>query len=50
MSLFIAGMSFPNPGDYAAAKAAIFMASLFAAVVGALILWTNEPTPAFNEK
>jgi NhaA family Na+:H+ antiporter len=50
MSLFIAGMSFPNPGDYAAAKVAIFLASLIAAVVGALILWPSEPTPAHNKK
>jgi NhaA family Na+:H+ antiporter len=50
MSLFIAGMSFPNPGDYAAAKVAIFLASLIAAVAGALILWPSEPTPASNEK
>jgi NhaA family Na+:H+ antiporter len=49
MSLFIAGMSFPNPADYAAAKIAIFLASLIAAAVGALILWTNEPTPAMDE-
>jgi NhaA family Na+:H+ antiporter len=50
MSLFIAGMSFSNPGDYAAAKIAIFLASLIAAVVGAIILWPSEPTPASNEK
>jgi NhaA family Na+:H+ antiporter len=39
MSLFIAGMSFPDPADYAAAKIAIFLASLIAAAIGALILW-----------
>ena len=50
MSLFIAGMSFPNQGDYAAAKIAIFLASLIAAVVGAIILWPSKPTPALNEK
>lgn len=38
MSLFIAGEAFPNPVDYAAAKIAIFIASLIAAVLGTSIL------------
>ena len=38
MSLFIAGQAFPNAADYAAAKIAIFVASLIAAVLGATIL------------
>jgi NhaA family Na+:H+ antiporter len=39
MSLFIAGEAFPDQADYAAAKMAIFLASLIAGVVGAVILW-----------
>jgi NhaA family Na+:H+ antiporter len=38
MSLFIAGEAFPNPADFAAAKIAIFIASLLAALIGAFIL------------
>jgi NhaA family Na+:H+ antiporter len=43
MSLFIAGAAFPDAGDFAAAKIAIFLASLTAAGVGVLILW-KKPT------
>jgi NhaA family Na+:H+ antiporter len=50
MSLFIAGMSFPDPADYAAAKIAIFLASMVAAAVGALILWPTAPLPEINEE
>lgn len=39
MSLFIAGIAFPDPAVYAASKIAIFLASLVAGVVGVLILW-----------
>jgi len=42
MSLFIAGMAFPNPADYAAAKIAVFIASLIAGVLGAAILWKRR--------
>jgi NhaA family Na+:H+ antiporter len=38
MSLFIAGRSFPVAEDFAAAKAAIFAASLVSAVVGCVLL------------
>jgi NhaA family Na+:H+ antiporter len=38
MSLFIAGQAFPDPADYAAAKIAIFIASLIAGVLGTAIL------------
>jgi NhaA family Na+:H+ antiporter len=38
MSLFIAGQAFP-PAEFAAAKIAIFLASLIAGGLGALILW-----------
>jgi len=47
MSLFIAGEAFPNPTDFAAAKIAIFTASLIAGVVGAAILWA---TPAATNR
>jgi NhaA family Na+:H+ antiporter len=46
MSLFIAGVAFPNPADYAAAKIAIFLASLIAGAGGVLILW---PKPEVKE-
>ena len=46
MSLFIAGVAFPDQSDYAAAKIAIFLASLIAGGLGALILW---PQPAASE-
>lgn len=39
MSLFIAGIAFPEPATYAAAKIAIFVASLIAGSCGLLILW-----------
>jgi NhaA family Na+:H+ antiporter len=38
MSLFIAGVAFPDRADYAAAKIAIFLASIAAGMVGVLIL------------
>ena len=39
MSLFIAGEAFPDPGIHAAAKIAIFIASLLAGIAGTLLLW-----------
>ena len=39
MSLFIAGVAFSDQADYAAAKIAIFLASLIAGAVRALVLW-----------
>jgi NhaA family Na+:H+ antiporter len=39
MSLFIAGQAFPLPNDFAAAKIAVFAASVLAAVIGVAILW-----------
>ncbi|AMV39487.1 Na+/H+ antiporter NhaA [Planctomyces sp. SH-PL62] len=39
MSLFIASVAFPDRADYAAAKIAIFLASLAAGAMGMLILW-----------
>jgi NhaA family Na+:H+ antiporter len=51
MSLFIAGAAFPNQADYAAAKIAIFLASIVAGLLGAAILWPRKaerssPRPA----
>lgn len=43
MSLFIAGQAFPNPADFAAAKVAIYLASLISAVSGLVILWRRGP-------
>jgi len=45
MSLFIAGQAFANPADYAAAKIAIFIASLIAAVLGTIILYPRRHEP-----
>lgn len=42
MSLFIAGEAFPEPADFAAAKIAIFTASLVAGVVGTAFLWPKR--------
>jgi NhaA family Na+:H+ antiporter len=42
MSLFIAGLAFPNAADYAAAKIAIFIASIIAAVLGTIILYPRR--------
>jgi NhaA family Na+:H+ antiporter len=39
MSLFIAGEAFPMASDFAAAKIAVFAASILSAAVGVLILW-----------
>jgi NhaA family Na+:H+ antiporter len=40
MSLFIAGQAFPEPADFAAAKIAVFAASILAALLGTLVLWS----------
>jgi NhaA family Na+:H+ antiporter len=42
MSLFIAGVAFPDQAVYAAAKVGIFFASLVAGGVGMLILWPRR--------
>lgn len=39
MSLFIAGQAFPVASDFAAAKIAVFIASVASAAVGVAILW-----------
>jgi len=43
MSLFIAGQAFHDPADYAAAKIAIFIASIIAAAAGTIILFPRAP-------
>jgi len=45
MSLFIAGEAFTVPADFAAAKIAIFSASLIAGVFGTAILLPKDRTP-----
>ncbi|SON56815.1 Sodium/proton antiporter NhaA [Hartmannibacter diazotrophicus] len=42
MSLFIAGEAFPVPADFAAAKIAIFAASILSALIGVAILWNAQ--------
>jgi NhaA family Na+:H+ antiporter len=47
MSLFIAGQAFPVHDDFAAAKIAVFVASVLSALIGLAVLWgapTNEQT------
>ncbi len=39
MSLFIAGQAFPVASDFAAAKIAVFAASVVSAVIGVALLW-----------
>jgi NhaA family Na+:H+ antiporter len=43
MSLFIAGQAFPMMDDFAAAKIAVFAASVLSAVIGVAILWNAKP-------
>ncbi len=44
MSLFIASAAFPDAADFAAAKIAIFAASVIAGIAGAGILWSHSDT------
>ena len=39
MSLFIAGQAFPASADFAAAKVAVFAASILSAIIGVALLW-----------
>jgi NhaA family Na+:H+ antiporter len=49
MSLFIASQAFPIPAEFAAAKIAIFIASLIAGAAGLTILWArHEPAEAHH--
>jgi NhaA family Na+:H+ antiporter len=43
MSLFIAGQAFPVAQDFAAAKIAVFAASVMSAIIGVAILWGAKP-------
>jgi NhaA family Na+:H+ antiporter len=43
MSLFIAGQAFPAEQDFAAAKIAVFAASVLSAVIGVAVLWNAKP-------
>jgi NhaA family Na+:H+ antiporter len=49
MSLFIAGVAFTDPADYAAAKIAVFVASLIAGGLGMLILWPKRERRSLDE-
>jgi NhaA family Na+:H+ antiporter len=44
MSLFIAGQAFPVAADFAAAKIAVFGASILSAVIGVAVLWRARRT------
>ena len=46
MSLFIAGQSFPDTADFAAAKVAVFVASILATLIGVALLWSAAPSRA----
>jgi NhaA family Na+:H+ antiporter len=46
MSLFIAGQAFPQSSDFAAAKIAVFVASLIAAGLGTMLLWRRGADPS----
>jgi NhaA family Na+:H+ antiporter len=46
MSLFIAGQAFPVAADFAAAKIAVFAASVVSALAGVWILWGARVEPA----
>jgi NhaA family Na+:H+ antiporter len=48
MSLFIAGQAFPEASDYAAAKIAVFAASILSSIVGVAILW-SAPAPGAGD-
>jgi Na+:H+ antiporter, NhaA family len=45
MSLFIAGQAFPVASDFAAAKIAVFAASILSAVIGVGLLWRTRRAP-----
>jgi len=42
MSLYIAAKALPDPGDFAAAKIAVFLASILAAAAGVALLWARR--------
>jgi len=50
MSLFIAGEAFPAAADFAAAKIAIFIASIAAGILGTAILWKKRSSHDATEE
>ncbi len=46
MSLFIAAQAFPVATDFAAAKIAVFAASILSAAIGVALLWNAQPDTA----
>jgi Na+:H+ antiporter, NhaA family len=44
MSLFIAGQAFPQAADFAAAKVAVFAASVLSALIAVAVLWSARLT------
>jgi Na+:H+ antiporter, NhaA family len=48
MSLFIAGQAFPVADDFAAAKIAVFVASVLSAIIGVAMLWSARPPDGAN--
>ncbi|MCC2682479.1 MAG: nhaA 3 [Nitrosospira multiformis] len=42
MSLFISNPAFPIAADFAAAKIAVFVASIASAILGVVILWNAD--------
>jgi len=44
-----AGLAFPNPADYVAAKIGVFIASLSAAVLGMVILYPRRDEETVSE-
>ncbi len=49
MSLFIASEAFPTASDFAAAKLAVFAASVLSAVVGITVLWRSQQSDVSNQ-
>ncbi len=49
MSLFIAGQAFPDANNFAAAKIAVFVASIIAGLTGTAILWRRTIGAAAEE-
>lgn len=50
MSLFIAGQAFPVAEDFAAAKIAVFVASVLSAVIGVAMLWSAKVPEGLDSK
>ncbi|MEZ0281079.1 Na+/H+ antiporter NhaA [Methyloceanibacter sp.] len=49
MSLFIASQAFPAANDFAAAKIAVFAASIVSALIGVVILWNARCPPGAGD-